>query len=232
MGGKKMMHLSKQSAVLAMREQQLSHVARPAFGAYNTGSSISAPDAPTYAFAILKLNIPGSHNTSTSASVVMATKLDRVLPLHTVEQAPLRPSDIVAFVRRVFGLNVSEAAQVFGVRRPTIYLWSGLQDMGLVRQGNQVRMKYLYSLARKWEELGPLPVGSLGAVLPDFGATLLELLSADVINRTQLLQAHDRLTAMGSAFRLQEHEKAMEAVRGLKGAFSAMAANQGVRKKS
>lgn len=226
------MHLSRQNAVLAMREQQLSYPARPAFGAYNTGSSISAPDAQTYAFAILKLNIPGLHNTSTSASVVMATKLERALPFQSVEQAPLRPSDIVAFVRRIFGLNISEAAQVFSVRRPTIYLWSSLQDMGLVRQGNQVRMKQLYALAKKWEELGPLPVGSLGAMLPDSGRTLLELLSADVINRTQLLQAHDRLIAMSSAFRLQEHEKAMEAIRGLKGAFAAMATNQGARKKS
>jgi hypothetical protein len=223
-----MMQTSRQEAVLAMREQQLGNAGRRTLFANNTGSSISAADATAYVYVTSGLNL----HAPTGVTVVIATKIERALLPELVAEVPLRPLDIVAFIRRVFGLNASEAALVFRVQRPTIYLWQNLQDMGPVRQSNQIRMKSLYVLAKKWEQLGPLPIGSLGALLPESGSTLLDLLSADIINSNKILQAHDRLATMGDTFRRQEHEKAVEAVHNLKGAFSAMAANQSDRRKS
>lgn len=230
-----MWQTTNQKAVLVMREQQRRYGGGTGYKTYNTGTTIVATDVTSYA-ATSRLNIPGVSNTSTGIGFLVVEKLGRVTPeqgiYRVAELNPLRPLDIVTFVRDVFGLNVSDAAQVFGVGRPTIYLWANALDMGAVRTAKQDRMKQVYRVAKLCEKVAPLPVGALKAALPESGETLLDLLSEEPINLNKVGQAMQRLKSMAPAFRQLEHEKSVKVVKELKGAFKAMGTNQASRKKS
>lgn len=225
-----MLQTTRQGAVQAMRDNMRHYTARPSRAAYNTGSTLTVQDVSAFAYAY-RLKIPGASLTSTGADAVLLTPIYRALTAQVTDQVPLSPADIVVLVRRVFGLNVSDAAKVFGVQRPAIYQWLDLQDMTTVRQVNQERMKQLYRLAIQSEKLGPLHIGALRAVLPGSGSTLLDLLSENHIDPVRLMETHQMLKAMDATFRAQEHKKTMAVIQGLKGAFSAMANNEPARKK-
>jgi len=225
------MHVNMQKAVRAMREQLITYPRQESSGTYTTGSSMRVPDLPAYAFAVLSLNIPGSFHSSTSAASIVTIRSARFPEFHTVERAPLMPKDIVAFVRRVFGLNVSDAARAFAVQRPTIYLWSSSDDMSLVRPHNRARMRQLYQLAWEWNKRERLANDALSAVLPETNSTLLDLLSATEIDEGAVIRAYNGLFSMRPTSRREEHRNAAGVLRNLKGAFAAMDANQAARKK-
>lgn len=222
-----MLQTNQKNANLAMREQQRMHSVGSAFKPYNTGA-VATQDVMTYTVAS-RLHIPGASITSTGIGTYVVTQYGRVTPDQA--QDALRPSDIVTMVRKVFGLNVSDAAQVFGVGRPTIYLWADSHDMGSVRPKKQARMKQLLIAATLCKQLAPLPVAALRAVLPVSGKTLLDMLSEEMINLDQLGQAYQHLETTRATFRKQEHHKAVEAIKGLKGAFQTLGAQQAARKK-
>ncbi|MFN2312703.1 MAG: helix-turn-helix domain-containing protein, partial [Spirochaetia bacterium] len=83
---------------------------------------------------------------------------------------------VLDWVRAVFGLNISETAEVFGITRQTAYQWLKLTDMEQVRsRENRDRIKLLYGAAQSWQSHPPLKGRWLHALLPA-GNTVLDLL--------------------------------------------------------
>jgi hypothetical protein len=102
------------------------------------------------------------------------------------------PKSMVAMIRSVWGLNITQLAQVLNVERPTIYLWSSLTDIHRVQRQKLDRLLTIYRLAQQWQAKGVLPSTCLTTVIGT-APTLLELLSAQDMASTTILQLHEQL---------------------------------------
>jgi len=131
------------------------------------------------------------------------------------------PSAMLAEVRDAFGLNVTQAARVFHVERPTIYLWMTQEDSVRLRPQKRARMEHLYRLAQEWKTLGRLPNNALEAVF-EKSPTLLALLSADVLNVSVILAHHHKLEASRGSLKAEQRQKAREAAKALGQAVSSI----------
>lgn len=136
----------------------------------------------------------------------------------------LTPSEMLNTVRDTFILNVSDAARVFRVTRPTIYQWATLDDISQIRARNVLtRMKELYSLAIEWRALGTLT--GRWANMPlrtSHGQSVIDLLTADQIDHQAVLGAHAQLKAASVLLRQSEIDRSVKAVKALEGAFTRM----------
>ena len=199
----------------------------------NTGSAISSGDLNEYAYTTRRMALARSYSSTGMhyAMTVIAIRSGESVSFGDIENPLygalsldniLSPADAISYVRDVFGLNVSQAARVFQVERPTIYLWSNSKDMSTVRQQNRERIKQLFSIAKKWLSWGKLPVGSNEALLFQGTETLLDLLSASPIEVNKMHEAHDQLKQLVAQLKLHEYEKAKAALRGLKAGFKRM----------
>lgn len=142
----------------------------------------------------------------------------------------LSPASVLDRVRTVFGLNISETAEVFGITRQTAYQWMKLTDMEQVRaHENRDRLKQLYSAAQSWQNLPPLKGRWLYALLPT-GNTLLDLLKAHQIDLDALQAAYQALSASTADRRREEGERATQAATALAGAFAGLGAGRKARK--
>lgn len=108
---------------------------------------------------------------------------------------PATPADMLKIVRETFSLNVKQAAQVFDVERPTIYLWATTTDAEKMRAANFERMRKLHKLAEKCGVMGQLSSGALRLVLND-GSTLLDQLSIVPLDESRILSTWGQLGAM------------------------------------
>lgn len=139
-----------------------------------------------------------------------------------VEPAPsVSPAEMLSLVRTTWGLNVTQAASVFRVERPTIYLWAGLKDHSRVRPQNRSRMMQLYRLAREWSRMGRLPNAALEAVFDGY-PTLLEMLSAEQLDPKAILEGHARLASNRLQIDVCSNEQAVSYGKGLSSAFKSM----------
>lgn len=126
----------------------------------------------------------------------------------TAESAPaITPAEMLALVRTTWGLNVTQAAAVFNVERPTIYLWASLKDHARVRPQNRSRILQLYRLAREWSSMGRLPNAALDTVFDGF-PTLLEMLSKEQLDPQGILKSHARLASNRSRIDERSDEQA------------------------
>ncbi|MPZ47045.1 MAG: hypothetical protein GEV05_27510 [Betaproteobacteria bacterium] len=142
----------------------------------------------------------------------------------------LSPAFVLDRVRTVFGLNISETAEVFGITRQTVYQWMKLTDMEQVRSHeNRDRIKQLYGAAQSWQNHPPLKGRWLYALLPA-GNTVLDLLKAPQVNIDALQAAYQALAASTLERRLKEGEQATRAVTALAGAFTGLGAGRKARK--
>lgn len=134
------------------------------------------------------------------------------------------PAEIVNVVRNAFMLNVSDAARVFGVTRPTIYQWATLTDISQVRaRAVQQRMKKLYKLSQEWVKLGRLTGRWAHQVLRS-GQSVIDLLCAEPLDREAILEAHMQLLALTRSLRDAEAARAINAAKALGPAFDKLAA--------
>jgi len=117
------------------------------------------------------------------------------------------PSMMLEAVRTAFGLNVKQAARVFNVERPTIYLWAMQGDFSRVRPQNRERMKTLYDLAKLWRSRGRLPNNALDAVFENF-PSLIDMLSATQLDIDAILASHNRLQTMRGCLEEQQSTNA------------------------
>jgi hypothetical protein len=142
----------------------------------------------------------------------------------------LSPASVLDGVRHVFGLNISEAAEVFGITRQTAYQWMNLTSMEQVRaHENRDRLKQLYGAAQSWQGHPPLTGRWLYALLPA-GNTVLDILKASQIDLNVLKTAYQALAASTAVRRHQEGERATQAATALAGAFAGLGAGRKARK--
>ena len=142
----------------------------------------------------------------------------------------LSPASVLDRVRTVFGLNISETAEVFGITRQTAYQWMKLTDMEQVRaHENRDRLKQLYGAAQSWQNLPPLKGRWLYALLPA-GNTVLDLLKAPQVDLDALQAAYQALAASTADRRREEGERATQAATALAGAFAGLGAGRKARK--
>lgn len=155
----------------------------------------------------------------------MGFNLETALP-----SVVLSPASILDGVRTVFGLNISETAEVFRITRQTAYQWMKLTDMEQVRaHENRDRLKQLYGAAQSWQNLTPLKGRWLYALLPA-GNTVLDLLKAPQIDLDALQAAYHALAASTLERRREEGERVTRAVTALAGAFAGLGAGRKARK--
>jgi hypothetical protein len=140
------------------------------------------------------------------------------------------PTFVLDRVRTVFGLNISETAEVFGITRQTVYQWMKLTDMEQVRSHeNRDRLKQLYAAAQSWQNHPLLKGRWLHALLPA-GNTVLDLLKASQVDLVALQAAYQALSASTASRRREEGERATQAVSALAGAFAGLGAGRKARK--
>lgn len=140
------------------------------------------------------------------------------------------PAAVLETVRNVFALNISETAEVFGITRQTAYQWLKLKAMEQVRaRENRERLKQLYGASQTWKELPPLKGRWLHALLPS-GQTVLDLLKAPQVDFNTLRSAHEALTSCATERRVQEGERATQAVASIVGAFAGLGSGRKDRK--
>lgn len=159
------------------------------------------------------------------APAAMEFTLEAALP-----PVALSPASVLDGVRTVFGLNISEAAEVFGITRQTAYQWMKLTDMEQVRaHENRDRLKQLYGAAQSWQNLPPLKGRWLYALLPG-GNTVLDLLKAPQINLDTLQAAYKALAGSTADRRREEGARATLAATALAGAFAGLGAGRKAKK--
>lgn len=142
----------------------------------------------------------------------------------------ISPASVLDGVRAVFGLNISETADVFGITRQTAYQWLKLTDMEQVRaHENRGRLRQIYGAAQSWQNHPPLKGRWLHALLPA-GNTVLDLLKAPQIDLDALQAAYQALAASTADRRREEGERATEAATALAGAFAGLGAGRKARK--
>lgn len=140
------------------------------------------------------------------------------------------PAAVLEAVRNAFAMNISEAAEVFGITRQTAYQWMKLTDMDQVRaRENRERLKQLYAANQVWREMSPLKGRWLHALLPS-GQTLLDLLKTPQIDLNTLRSAHAALVSSSNERRVQEGERTTQAVASFVGAFAGLGSGRKERK--
>jgi hypothetical protein len=159
------------------------------------------------------------------APAAMEFNLEAALP-----PVALSPASVLDGVRAVFGLNISETADVFGITRQTAYQWMKLTDMEQVRSHeNRDRIKQLYGAAQSWQIHPPLKGRWLHALLPA-GNTVLDLLKDPQLDLDALQAAYKALAASTADRRREEGERATQAATALAGAFAGLGAGRKARK--
>jgi hypothetical protein len=144
--------------------------------------------------------------------------------------AVLSPASVLDGVRKVFGLNISETAEVFNITRQTAYQWMNLTNMAQVRaHENRDRLKQLYGAAQSWQSHTTLKGRWLYALLPA-GNTMLDLLKATQIDLNALLAAYKALASSTADRRREEGERATQAVTALAVSFTGIGAGRKARK--
>ena len=140
------------------------------------------------------------------------------------------PASVVDRARSVFGLNISETAEVFRVSRPTIYQWMKLQDSAQVRsRADRERIKAIYQAAQLWKARAPLKGRWPQTILPS-GTTVLDILKAPKIDPDALMDAHTALEIGTEARRKEDGARARQAISALARAFSQLASEKKARK--
>lgn len=159
------------------------------------------------------------------APAAMEFNLEAALP-----PVAISPASVLDGVRVVFGLNISDTAEVFGITRQTAYQWMKLTDMEQVRaHENRDRLKQIYGAAQLWQSLPPLRGRWLYALLPA-GNTVLDLLKAPQIDLDALQVSYQALAASTADRRRKEGERATQAATALAGAFAGLGAGRKARK--
>lgn len=180
-----------------------------------------------------------SHSATTGICIVITKNQSYILEapaameFHREVALPsvaLSPAAVLDRVRAVFGLNISETAEVFGITRQTVYQWMKLTDMDQVRsRENRDRIKQLYGAAQTWQNLPSLKGRWLYALLPT-GNTVLDLLKDSRLDLDALQAAYQALSASTAERRREEGKRATQAAASLADALAGLGAGRKTRK--
>jgi len=116
-------------------------------------------------------------------------------------QQALLPHEQIAGIQRYLSMNVTDLAKALRIARPTVYAWmrgSEPHDM------NSERISLLYDISRTWREMSSIPVGKFLNVRQGGGASLLEQLSEEQLQRPEIFESLARVkTALDTQGRRQ-----------------------------
>lgn len=231
------------SQALAGREYAIRQGTMRNLYAEGTGSVIDEGQSAPFQGVprVWMLSIPTNYSCSATAGVcIVLTKYQIDHPEVITEGefnlkfAPhpvaMSPASILDTVRTVFGLNISETADVFGITRQTAYQWMQLTGMEQVRSHeNRDRLKQLYSAARSWQNHPQLKGRWLHALLPA-GNTVLDLLKSSPVDLDALQAAYQVLSTSTADRRREEGARATQAATALTGAFAGLGVGRKARK--
>lgn len=177
----------------------------------------------------------GGHSATTGQDLILVRyevdgKRTPAMLYFATPSVAVSPAAVLENVRNVFALNISETADVFGITRQTAYQWLKLTAMEQVRaKENRERLKQLYGATQAWNDLPPLKGRWLHALLPS-GQTVLDLLKAPKVDLNTLRAAHEALASSATERRVQEGERATQAVASFVGAFTGLGSGRQDRK--
>jgi hypothetical protein len=109
--------------------------------------------------------------------------------------ARLRVERLTA-LQALFGLPISELAQVLGITRQGLYKWLDASKDLKVQGANQERLSLVERIGKQWRERSAAPLGSVAREALVDGTSVLDMLVAEVINETAVSGAFDQLVAM------------------------------------
>jgi hypothetical protein len=116
------------------------------------------------------------------------TRVYRLLEYKPVAEAvPLYDTpERISFIRSMLSLQVKELAAVLLVERPSVYAW--MAGTAQPQQRNRRRIEAIWSVAREWQRMSRLPLGSLRNVPGESGRSIIELLMADEIDTAKVVE--------------------------------------------
>ncbi|MBU3907725.1 MAG: hypothetical protein KKF85_06830 [Gammaproteobacteria bacterium] len=216
------------------------------YGKAGTGSVIDEAQSASYQAALcdwdllnpVAIHSQGLHAATGAFFVVIKNRIALSEIPEALEPNPnvslptvaLSPSSVLDGVRAVFGLNISETAEICGITRQTAYQWMKLTDMEQVRaHENRDRIKQVYSAAQAWYSHPPLKGRWLHALLPA-GNTVFDLLKAPKIDLDAMQAAYQALAVTTTERRREEGERATRAATALAGAFAGLGSGRKSRK--
>lgn len=101
-------------------------------------------------------------------------------------------ADLIAEIKAVLGMNITDLAGMTGVSRQTIYDWIG---GGQVSDANYKRLLALRQVCLDWRERAERPLGRLLRTKSADGISLLGLLGQDPLDRAMIARHLDALAS-------------------------------------
>jgi hypothetical protein len=142
--------------------------------------------------------------TSINAAVPLPFKLGSLQ--RQSEPALTTPAEMVEELRKAFGLNVTQLAQVLHIERITVYAWLRTDRMEKLNLSNRTRLWRLYQLAKQWGSYAPLAGKYLVEPIPGRNTTLLQMLIASQLDSGEFAQVYELLArATNPTTRIQQH---------------------------
>lgn len=158
-----------------------------------TGGSLNAKTAQEY---------PALSATTPDRSISRATAKDTA-PAPVAQS----PAERVSQIKAAFGLTISQLAQVLQVQRQTIYDWVDEENPRQIQEQKRERLAAIQRLANQWNALCPWPAGKGVAAYSVDGDTLLDVLSADVLDEARLQRVMRGLSEQVKAERQRREER-------------------------
>lgn len=145
---------------------------------------------------LLLVGTGGSLSTNTAQvypaqdSTASVTEITQASPPETAPEAsaPAAQSlaERVSAIKAAFGLTISQLAKVLRVERQTIYDWMDEDHPPQLQEQKRERLAAIEGWAAQWNALCPWPAGKGITTYTVEGATLLDLLLADVLDGARL----------------------------------------------
>jgi len=115
-----------------------------------------------------------------AAFILVQERIDVLRPETTISIPRL-----IAQIRLSLSLQIKQLAEVLAVERPTVYAW--IKEQSEPRPQKRIRLKQLYQLAKRWDELADEPLGKALTDVASDGHSILELLQQSEIPQSLIV---------------------------------------------
>lgn len=104
----------------------------------------------------------------------------------------LRVERLVA-IQAALGLSTLDTAQVLGVTRQALYKWLDAKKDVTLQEASRERLACIERLAKHWRERSASPLSALAKQPLPTGQTIIQMMSADVVNEAAVIAAFNVL---------------------------------------
>lgn len=123
----------------------------------------------------------GTHPPVLFAAFILVQERIHVLRPETTISIPR----LIAQIRLSLSLQIKQLAEVLAVERPTVYAW--IKEQSEPRPQKRIRLRQLYQLAKRWDELADEPLGKALTDVASDGHSILELLRQSEIPQSLIV---------------------------------------------